>query len=485
MSTPWNVVWFKRDLRLQDHAPLATAVDADLPVLLVYILETSLLQDENHSERHTRFILESIADLNRQLQEQGTQIQVFHAEAQEVFTWLQQQFGLHTVFSHEETGLRITYDRDVSLATWFREQGVVWNEFQSNGVERGRSNRQDWSKRWHIAMNEPVSEVNWDGASWVDINLSFPGKPLPETTPRPAAMQPGGETTAHRYMQSFLYERGTFYSKHISKPEQSRQSCSRLSPYLAWGNLSIRQVYQAYKQARTEVSHKKPLAAFATRLRWHCHFIQKFEMEDRMEFEPYNSGYNLLEKTFNPEWFEAWKTGTTGYPLVDACMRAVNETGYLNFRMRAMVVSFWTHHLWQPWKPGAIWLAQQFLDFEPGIHYAQFHMQAGATGINTIRIYNPVKQAQDHDPDGSFVHRWVPELSALEPPYLCEPWKLPPLEQERIGFRLGEHYPHPIIDIKESGQYARKRLWSHRNHRAVRAESKRILQRHTMPNRQP
>ena len=478
MKKPINIFWFKRDLRLFDNEPLNNALSQKEKLLLIYCFEPSLKKNKHYSTKHWNFIKESINDLNIYLKNIDTHIHTYNKEFTDVLKEIQDKFLVKKIFSHNETGLNITFERDILLKEYCKENSIQWEEEINNGVFRGLKNRKNWIKKWRDHMKSPVVLFKGEKNDFINIkknqNLKVKNSKI---------LQKGGSSSGIKYLNSFLDTRHIKYQNNISMPEASRTSCSRLSPYMSWGNISTRYAWQRAKEQIQNGKSKFQLNGFTSRLRWQAHFIQKFEMECQMEFRSVNKGYQNLVKPINKKFISAWQKGKTGYPLVDASMRCVVETGYLNFRMRALLVSFLTHHLWQPWQSGVIHLARNFLDFEPGIHYSQFQMQAGETGINMIRIYNPTKNAKEHDKNGIFIKKWIPELKKIPTPLLFEPWKMSLIDQETYDYKIGKDYPNPIVDISETYKYAASKLWSIKSNPKVKEESSRILQKHTNTNR--
>lgn len=482
-----NLVWLKRDLRLHDNEAIFNALKTGKRVLLLFSFEPALMNDPHYSKRHWDFIKQSLVDLNNELETYNSKILIVQSDVIPSVNQLLSQYLISDIYSHQETGLLTTFERDKTFKRFCKNNLINWHENINNGVFRGLKNRKKWTKLCNTFYEmEPLSFLpnnnqllTIEEIETLELNFKLPNLETDNSTP----FQKGGRSTGLKYLNSFFTERYQNYMFHISKPELARKSCSRISPYIAWGNLSIREVYHKAYHLKANTKHKKALDAFMSRLRWQAHFVQKFEMEHIMEEASINKGFYKLKKNISDEYQIAWKTGQTGYPLVDACMRCLNETGYLNFRMRALVVSFFTHNLWQPWQEATTHLSQMFLDFEPGIHFPQLQMQAGETGINMLRIYNPIKNSLEHDPDASFIKKWVPELKDLDVPFAHQPYLMTELEQQFYNLKLGKDYPFPIVNLETTRKKAGDTLWNMRKDKKVLEESKRILKKHTLKNR--
>ena len=474
-----EIVWFKRDLRITDHAALTEAAKRG-PVLPLYIIEPELWAQPDQSRRHYAFLAECLNELDEALQALGQGLIIRVGDAEAVLQALKHETGFTRLWSHQETGNGWSYARDTKLAQWCKTQNVSWHQARQHGVRRGYHSRDKWAQYWHQEIDRAQIEPP---KILPCIDVSSEALPTAEALGLGdddcSGRQKGGRLQALSLLGGFLTERGQSYRRDMSSPLHGEWSCSRLSPHFAFGTLSIREALQASAARRGEPLDKGwrgSLQAFESRLRWHCHFIQKLEDEPAIEFQNMHAAYNgLRENEFNETHFQAWKDGRTGFPFIDACMRSLTSTGWLNFRMRAMLMSFASYHLWLHWRPTSLHLARLFTDYEPGIHYAQAQMQSGTTGINTMRIYNPIKQSHDQDAEGVFLRRWVPEIAHLPNHLIHTPWAAPD---------KGD-YPDPIVDEKRARKMAADRLYDLRQRPEHKAMAAHVVDRHASRARPP
>ncbi|MGB2555197.1 MAG: deoxyribodipyrimidine photo-lyase, partial [Flavobacteriaceae bacterium] len=288
-----SVFWFRRDLRLEDNIALHRALTSGRKVLLCYLFEPMLQSDLHYSQRHWNFVLKSLNYINEQLQAQNTRVIIAR---EDIFSFLEKlalHFEIKSLFTNNETGLQLTYQRDLQLERYCKLKGISWQTFNHNGVFRALKNRKQWLSLWtdytnqaplaFSAQNENfVSSESLDTVKCTPVDFKFTDE---------AQQQSGGRDYALKYLNSFIEIRHKTYNYHISKPELSRKSCSRLSPYIAWGVLSTREVFHRFSVLKKKNAH---LRAFLSRLRWQAHFIQKFEMECEMG----NRAHELFMRSF-------------------------------------------------------------------------------------------------------------------------------------------------------------------------------------------
>jgi len=265
---------------------------------------------------------------------------------------------------------------------------------------------------------------------------------------------PRGGTMAGNERLSAFCDRISEYPNVVSPPAAAAERSSRLSPYLAFGALSVRQVHRAVESA----PDCRGTSMYRSRLFWNRHYTQKLAdwpgWTDRA-VNPVMRG--LFRDEHDPELVAAWKEGRTGFPMVDAAMRALVETGYINFRMRAMVASVFHYVFREWWRRGADFMYCHLIDADPAINYTQWQSQCNLTGVHPVRIYDPAKQVREYDPDGEFVREYVPEVAPLPDAHLAQPEKAPLAVQEEAGVRIGEDYPRPVVDFERRAAETRAR----------------------------
>ena len=444
-----NILWFKKDLRIEDNEALLESLK-DRDIIPIYIIEKEIWIQKTHSNRQWQFCKECLLDLSNSLKEIGQPLIIRTGKVIEIFEKISHEFTIKGIYSHQETGDYLTYKRDQEVRKWAYKKKIIWKEYLQFSVFRGNLDRNNWSKKWRQNMERKLfvkpSKIN-------PISIEIGEIPSDDyfgfKEDFCMGRLKGGRKNGLKRMEYFFTNKLNCYAKDISSPERSFDSCSRLSPFISWGCISLKEIF--YKANLNQSNSSKMLRS---RLTWHCHFIQKLESEPELEFREFHPHFHKIRKTDN-YLLKLWSEGKTGFPFLDACMRSLNFNGWLNFRMRAMLMSFASYNLWLPWQESGSVLASKFIDYEPGIHWNQCQMQSGTTSINTNRIYNPIKQGKDHDPKGYFIRKWVPEIKHYPDNFIHEPWLM---EKFNSSDSLDNIYTKPIIELSKTTKIARKKI---------------------------
>ena len=492
-----NVVWFKRDLRLNDNPAISDAINRNLPIICLFNLDSQRIGRADVSAIHIEWELDCLRSLSKDIHQLGGVIKFNYGNIFEALEKLNLEYDIDSIIANEETGLKWSWDRDKQVAEWCDFNRVKFVEHPSNGVIRKLKTRDDWKKYRDKRVSaqlfpKPSSIPSPSGSHSDEIptmaelgldSRSIDYRPIP------------GEVAALSTLNSFLNERGRGYRKGMSSPITGEVMCSRISPYLSTGCLSIKQVFHhtVARQRQVKVDPRSTenlgftssLTSFQSRLAWHCHFMQRLEAEATMDEIAINPELDeLLNRQLDQSKFIAWRDGKTGWPFFDACMRSLTATGWINFRMRAMLQSVASYTLWLPWQATGVHLANLFMDYEPGIHWSQVQMQSGVTGINSVRAYSVGKQSTDHDPNGDFIRRWVPELGEVPAEHIHQPWMMSKAEQEQYNCQIDLDYPAPIVDEKTARKTGISMSYKAKGDAEVKRRAKIVFDIHGSRSRQ-
>ena len=417
------------------------------------------------SSRQLKFSNDCLKELNQDLSEVNSKINIFEGSFDDLKIWIHSNYK--DFFIHMNHCTDVGYFRDgfERFKKHFQDKIKIYDDF---GLQLDNFDRDTWSKNWNHIMTKEIlrspkvshykDKVDLINFECYEAKVSCNLKNLNN-------IQAGGTSVANDLLESFLEHRCEGYRTKMSSPKLSEDTCSRLSPHFTYGSVSIRQVYQQLNKLFPQLKNKKDLYSFKKRLYWHCHFVQKLHTEPELEFKSMHHMCDDLRAEHDDEMIEKWITGRTGFPFLDACMKFLQTYGWINFRMRAMIMSFASYNMWQPWQKTSPLLAKFFTDYEPGIHISQVQMQSGVTGINLPRIYSVAKQSMDQDPNADWIKSLIPEL--------CD------FDSESIHTaQLGESYLPQIVNLKDSAKYARDRIWSIRKSKAFKNEAKLVYLRH-------
>ena len=454
-SNTINIVWFRRDLRLEDNESVYLATSNQNPTLFIFCVDPWFYSNNMVGDKRVNFLFESLVDLDNELQKLGSNLTILEGNTIESFSELITTLNKFNIQAqlYFNTDVQVQYgiDRDNAIRSLWSAKNCSYIESLASFMikVKDKSDMSNWGRKYYNYQQSPlhphpriITEENFQSGIQVKpLVNSFDIKQLQlENIQTPldllnrfksknninSRIYQGGSTNAHIIVNDFIKHRSVGYNWRQSRPWQAQQGgVSQLSPHITFGTISPRQVYQLSRDSRqkTDRKHAFALKSFEERLRWRDHFFNKLLLDPSIawknHYHEYDSVYNLdeLDEEKN-QYFIHWKNGTTGFPLIDASMRQLNRDGYMNFRMRAMNATFLTINCGISWHHGAEYFMTQLVDGDIAINHWQWQMQAGITNpfSTTFRIYNPNSNISEKDPTLEYIHYWCPEYNSCKSP---------------------------------------------------------------------
>jgi len=451
MTQEKALVWFRRDLRDDDHAALSAALSGARQVYCAFVFDTEILDAlPSRQDRRVHFIRESLVELDRALRARGGGLIVRHGRAVDEIPALARQLGVGAVYANRDYE-PAAKQRDSAVAATLAGAGIAFHAFKDQAIFDGDEvltqagkpfsvftpYKNTWLKRLTAA-----DCARWPGGGCLAggelagmpglAELGFAPTDLAELGIRP------GMSGARALWDEFRDGRIARYGALRDFP--AVRGVSYLSVHLRFGTLSIRELVRAALDQSADV--------WLSELIWRDFYFMILDRFPRVVGQAFKPEYDAIRWADWPEGFAAWCAGRTGYPLVDAAMRQLNHCGWMHNRLRMVVASFLTKDLGLDWRLGERYFADWLNDFDLSANNGGWQW-AASTGCDAqpyFRIFNPVSQSEKFDPDGKFIRRYVPELAALPNKYIHAPWLMGRVEQEGLGVVIGRDYPGPIVD---------------------------------------
>lgn len=453
MTTIW---WIRRDLRLHDNQALSAALQAGTPVAPVFILDSNLLASDYVGEKRLAFLFASLRELDADLARLGSGLIVRRGDPKQVLGELFTELDAAGIYAEEDYS-PYARQRDAAIERSLPlhlQQGLTM--FPPGTVEKKSGGPYTvytpFRKSWE-ALAPPARSSLLPAPSGLGSTADIKAESIPGTPQWPEESDfPAGERAARKRLVEFTHgDDAPVYAYKDLRNQVARDGTSMLSPYLRFGMLSLREAIIHALEARQAAPNTKARQGAQTWLQeliWREFFINiLFHFPDVMKHS-FRENYRSIRWRNKDDEFRAWTEGQTGYPIVDAAMRQLLETGWMHNRARMIVASFLVKDLLIDWRWGECWFMQQLIDGDPASNNGGWQWSAG-TGTDAapyFRIFNPILQGKKHDPQGIYIRRWVPELRGLPDAHLHAPWETPPAVQNESGVKIGDDYPEPIVE---------------------------------------